>query len=86
MCRCEGLTLPSLAENYLLDDGSLKGLLQAAEHRGIMQLMPFAALFAAHDTVESAGLPYVEIIISYDTSFVPSCWPYFIEDRVLIRC
>ena len=66
MCRFEGLDLPSLAENYNLDNGAIKGHLQAGEHRDIMQLMPFAALFAAHDTLDQAGLPLVEIIIWYD--------------------
>lgn len=31
-----------------------------------MQIMPFAALFAAHDTLDEAGLPFVEVIIRYD--------------------
>lgn len=64
LCRCENLKLPSMGtgEGYILETGELKGHLQAAEHKSIMQIMPLALLAAVHDTLGPQGAPLVDLV------------------------
>lgn len=62
-CRCEGLKLPDLKDGYIKSDGTLKGHLQAAEHRSMMQIVPLALLAAVEDVMGAHGHPIVELVM-----------------------